>query len=416
MNNITVVLEELDARHSRVRVLVNGLSPILSNGKTRYQRLRFTAGTITTKDWDERINRPSGAYSKRDGGVLHRSIDLLCLNVQRAYMESPVKTASAVRERYEELIGRKRVEEQASTMLLDVVRGWVVRQDMADHTIHTYIGFGRKVEEYQHRSKVVLDLAKVATKDLVDFLKWVQHTYMLAHNSMASIQKLLNKALNEMRARGCQTCPKVKLYGYTTPKKEVLDWSDMAKIIAYEPRTRTEANAQTLCVAMALSSVRISDIWLHLGSIQKRSGILCSDFVVTKNAKRHPVTVSPIVYEPVRALLERNGMPPYISEIHVRRSIKALLLAVGISKQVPVHSLRRSFVSMWVVLVPDFLLARVHTGHRMTGERSIFFSYDHSSLVQAQHGILRALSAVDPQHTGGIKLLSKEVFDQYRPL
>lgn len=410
MNNITVVLEELDARQSRVRVLVKGLSPMLSNGKTRYQRLRFTAGTIITKDWDHRINRPSGAFSKKDGGVLHRAIDLLCLNVQRAYMESPLKTATAVRERYEELIGRKRFEVQASTLLLDMVRGWVTKQDMADHTIHTYIGFGRKVEEYQHRSRLVLDLAKVTHKDLLDFLKWVQQTHKMAHNSMASIQKLLNKALNEVRANGGQTCPKVKSYSYTTPKKDILDWEDLAMICAYQPKSRTEANAQTMLVAMCLSSVRISDLWIHMGTI-RRSSVLCSDFVITKNSSKHPVSVSPIIFEPVRVLLERNGMPPHVSEMHVRRSIKTLVAAVGIDKQIQVHSLRRSFVSLFlsIGLIPDHLLARVFTGHRMVGEKSIFHAYNHASMAVAQKTVIQLLRMVDPKQTGGLQLLSDEV-------
>jgi hypothetical protein len=411
MNNISVVLEKIDAHQSRVRVVVSGLSPVLSNGKVRYRRLRFTAGTIQTKDWDSLINRPSAAHSKKDGGVLHRSIDLLCLNVQRAYIESQPKTAEAVKERYEELIGRKRVEEPASTLLLEVARGWVAKREVADHTIHTYIGLVRKVEEYERSSRVRLDLGKVAAKDLIDFLRWVHQSYTLAPNTMASCQKLINKALNEVRQHGISTCPKVKLYAYSTPKKEVLDWADLERICRYQPKSRTEANAQTLCVAIALSSVRISDVWLHVLSIKKRSGVLCSEFIITKNSHRHPVSVSPIIFEPVRLLLERNGMPQHISEMHLRRSIKALVRAAGVEKNVEVHSLRRSFVSLFLSIgvVPDHLLARVFTGHQMAGERTIFHNYNHASMLTAQLTVIKLLQMVDSKQTSGLALLSPEV-------
>ncbi len=410
MNMISVVLEEKDDQVSRIRVLVNGLAPIVSNGRTKYQRLRFAAGTIPTKDWDMRANRPSAAFSKRDGGVLHRAVDTLCLNVQRAYTESTVKTAFAVRLRYDDLLGRRRVQERASTLLLDIVQSWIDKRCMADHTIHTYIGFQRKVADYERRSGIV-DLARVNPQDLVDLLRWVQRNYKLAHNSMASIQKLLNKALNEARANGVQTCPKAKLFAYTTPKKEVLDWADLAKILAYQPTTRTEANAQTMLVAIALSSVRISDIWLHLRSIETRSGILCSDFIVSKNASRHPVSVSPIVFEPVRNLLEKNGMPAHVSEIHIRRSIKALLTAVEIRKDPEVHSLRRAFVSLFLSLglIPDHLLARVFTGHRMMGEKSIFHAYNHASMLVAQKTVIQLLRMVDVKQMSGIQLISEKV-------
>lgn len=413
MNHITVALEAMNNDLSRIRIHVTGMAPISKGGRTRYQRLRFAAGTIPTKDWDTRMKRPSAAYSRRDGGMLHRSIDLTYLNVQRAYLEAPRKTAEAIRDRYNELLGIKRIEERGSTLLYDVVEGWVAKRAMADHTIHTYIGFNRKVDEYQRRSKVCIDLATVEQSVLVEFLNWVQGTKGLAHNSMASVQKLLNKALHEVRASGVNTCPKLREFGYKTPKKDVLDWLDLAKVISFQPRSAKEARAQTMLVAMALSSVRISDLWKHLGSIRSRSGCLCSDFVVSKNAGRHAVSVSPIVFEPVRVLLARNGQPHRISEIHVRRSIKDLVQAVGIEKHIEVHSLRRSFVSLFLSLgvVPDHLLARVFTGHRMAGEKSVFHAYNHASMVTAQRTVIQMLRLVDRKQTAGIELLSPAVCD-----
>lgn len=411
MSNLTIALERKDDTTSTVKVYVTGLSPVMVGGKLKYQRLRFNAGVITTKDWDSRVGRPSAAFSRRDGGTLQRSIDLTCLNVQRAYLEVAVKTAKAVRERYDELLGKKRQVETKSTMLTDLVDGWIAKGGVSDHTRHTYIGFGRKVREYERSIGSRIDLSRASTEELEELLHWIRRAFKLASNSMASHQKFLNKALNEVRNSGVTGLSKnIKLFGFSTPKKDILDWADLAKIVSYQPQSRTEANAQTLLVAICLSSVRISDVWLHLRTIKKR-GVLCSDFIVTKNSGRHPVSVSPIVFEPVRLLIDRNGLPPHVSEIHIRRSIKALVSAVGINKNIEVHSLRRSFVSLFLSLglIPDFLLARVFTGHRMMGEKSIFHAYNHSSMTIAQRTIIELLRRVDPKLTGGLELLSNEV-------
>ena len=411
MSNITIAAERKDERLSSIRVYVNGLAPVQLGTKVKYQRLRLNAGTIPTRDWDHRISRPSAAYSRRDGGMLQRAIDLICLNAQRAYLECPTKTAKAVRGRYDELLGKSRQIERKSTFLLDLVNGWITRGGKSDHTHHTYLGFARKVEEYERKWRTRIDLATARTEDLEALLQWVRKRYKLAMNTMATQQKFMNKALNEVRATGTVTCPNVKHWSFTTPKKEILDWSDLAKLVDYQPRTRTEASAQTLLVAICLSSVRISDVWLHLRSIQMRNGVLCSDFIVTKNSARHPVSVSPIVFEPVRCLLLRNGMPEHVSEIHIRRSVKALLQAAGISKHIEVHSLRRSFVSLFLSLglIPDHLLARVFTGHSMTGEKSIFHAYNHASMLTAQKTVIQLLRMVDAKQTSGLRLLSAEI-------
>jgi hypothetical protein len=97
----------------------------------------------------------------------------------------------------------------------------------------------------------------------------------------------------------------------------------------------------------------------------------------------------------------------------VRRSIKDLVQAVGIEKHIEVHSLRRSFVSLFLSLgvVPDHLLARVFTGHRMAGEKSVFHAYNHASMVTAQRTVIQMLRLVDRKQTAGIELLSPAVCD-----
>lgn len=413
MNNITVTIEEQDERLSRVRIYVNGLAPMQVGGKVKYQRLRLNAGSIPTKDWDQRIGRPSMAFSKRDGGVLHRSIDMMSLNAQRAYMEAPKKTAEAVRRRYDELLGRETLVERKSTLLADIVAGWRKRDDRNSHTIHTYTVFQRKVEAYERKTRTVLDLERMTTEDLEAFLRWVQKSYGLAPNTMASTQKFVNMALNELRGSGVHVSKAVKLYGFQTPRKDVLEWAELARIIAYEPKSRTEANGQTLLTALCLSGARISDTWLLLGSITRRNNVLSAEYVCTKNADRHPVTVSPIVFEAVRAVIAKNGMPPHCSEKHIRTMVKDIVRAAGVEKAIEVHSLRRSFVSLLLSLtvVPDHLLARCFTGHVMTSSstRGMFHSYDHSTMASAHRAVIQALRMVPARRTAGVKLLSRAV-------
>mgnify|MGYP000863208229 FL=1 len=413
MNNITVAIEEQDDHMAKVKIYVNGLSPVLIGGRTKYQRIRLNAGTLPVKDWDHRLNRPSMAFSKRDGGVLHRTIDMICLNAQRAYMEAPMKTAGEVRERYDTFLGKKKLVERRSTYLTDVVQGWIEKGGRSAHTIHTYIVFKRKVEAFERNDRAKLDLGKATLEELEDFLRWVQVTDKLAPNTMATQQKFLNMALNELRESGLPVAKRLKSYAFKTPKKDVLDWSELARVFHFQPRNRTEANAQTILVGLCLSGVRISDTYLLFKSIARRGPVLCADFVQTKNSERHPVTVSPIIFEPIRVLIERNGPPDRISEKHIRVSTKRLLKAVGVEKEVQVHSFRRSFVGLFLSIgISDWVLAKLNTGHIMSASgngRGMLHSYNHAGMMITQRTMIEMLRLVDIKQTGGLQLLSEEV-------
>lgn len=412
MSTISVGIERKDDRSSFVKVYVNGMAPLVMGGRVKYQRLRFNVGVINTKDWDSQSARVTTAYSRKDGGNLQREIDLKMLYIGRAYHESIEKTPEAVRERYLELLGRKRRVVQKSTLLLDIVRGWITKGGKAGHTIRTYVVYSRKVEDYEAKLGRRLDLASASTEDLEEFLLWCQTRYRLAQNTMAALQKLTNMALNEMREGEVRVCANVKRYTFRPPEKQILEWEDLARILAYEPKDRTETAAQTILGALCLSGARISDTYRLLESIDTRNGILCASFTCRKNETRFPVAVSPIIFEPVRQLVERNGLPPRISEKHIRTSIKRLLRSVGIDKEVEVHSLRRSFVSLFLGLgvLPDHLLARCFTGHAIAGgARSIFHGYNRATMASAHRTILQLLRLVPVDQTGGMVLLSDKV-------
>lgn len=413
MYNVNVALEERDEETSTVKICLYGLAPIQAGNKVKYQRVRLNAGVIPTLSWDATISRPSQAYSRQDGGSLHRSIDFMCLTLQRAYMESPHKTALAVRTKYNELMGKGKVVQRRSTMLLDIVRAWEQREDRSAHTMHTYTVFRRKVEEYEQHRRLRIDLNKATTEELEALLKWIQSTYRLAGNTMATQNKFLGMALNELRNAGISVPKNVRLFTFKTPKKEILEWDELARVINYEPKNRTEANAQTILVGLCLSGVRISDTWQFFGSIAKRGGVLCADFIQTKNSGRHPVCVSPIVYEPVRALIARHGSPYHISEKHIRVSTKNLLRTVGITRPVQVHSYRRGFVSLMLgASVADWALAKTSTGHVASASGrglGMLHSYNHGSMNIAHKTIIATLRRLDPRQTAGIALLSDEV-------
>ncbi len=326
MNILNVALESRENGMAIVKIYLNGLAPVLEGTKRVYKRLRFNAGVIPPKHWDPILSRPTAAYSKRDGGTLHRSIDYICLNLQRAYAESPIKTADAVRKRYDELLGKGVLAQRKSTFLLDLVEGWRTRDDREAHTINTYTVFGRKVAEYERKQGTRIDLANATKEDLVRFLKWIHSTYQLSSNTMATQNKFLNMGLREVRDSGVAVSQNIKLHSFSTPKKEVLDWAEVAQVLACVPESQTEVTAKMILVGLLMSGVRISDTYLFFRSIAKRNGILCGDLICTKNAKRHPVTIGPIVFEPIRSLLERYGEPARISEKHIRSSTKDFLL------------------------------------------------------------------------------------------
>lgn len=412
MSTISVGIERKDDSRSFIKIYVNGMAPVEVGGRVRYQRLRFNAGVIRTKDWDTRSGRLTSAFSRQDGGNLQREIDLKVLSIGRAYHEVDVKTPKAVRERYLELLGRKKQVVKKSPRLLDIVRGWIERADKDPHTIRTYIVFGRKIEEFEKRCGRRLDLTSATPDDLDAFLLWCETTFLHAGNTMASLQKLVNKGLLEARSANLTACSNVKRYVFRAPDKEVLEWSELDQVLAYSPKSKTEATAQTILVGLALSGARISDVYRLFDSIEERNGVLCASFVCRKNEGRHPVSVSPIIFEPVRELVERNGLPEQVSEKHIRASIRQLLERVGVQKDIQIHSLRRSFVSLFLGLgvVPDHLLARCFTGHSIGGgARSIFHNYNRATMASAHRTVVQLLRLVPVEQTGGMALLSDAV-------
>ena len=138
-----------------------------------------------------------------------------------------------------------------------------------------------------------------------------------------------------------------------TGPKEILDRSDLKKVIDFEAKGRLMQDAQTICIAMALTSIRISDLDRLFDNIALRSGVYCSQFKCSK----HPnPEVAPIIFSPVQKLIQRNGMPKKRHENITREAVQSLIKLSGVNKHVELHSLRRSFVSNFLSLgvVPDY--------------------------------------------------------------
>lgn len=411
MNNLSISLVPNNGVAS-VRVTINGLAATIdAKGMKSYPRISLTAGSIPEKEWDAKKERPKASFSRTDGGNLHRAIDTVYAMAARAYIEAENKTAEAVKTRFNELSGKGQVVVKRNPSLLSsIVEGWIASDEVKDGTKATYRVFMDRVAAYERASGKTMDLAKVKQEDLLGLLSYMTKKGF-APNTISGTRKHLNKAVLQVRKEGIQI-ERVEGFGFKTVKKEVLDWADLGKLNAYEPATRSELVYKTMAMAFALSSVRISDIYqfLHPDNIKVRGGILCSEFVVTKAP--HP-TVCPIVFEPVRKLLEELGEPvPHRSEQLLRRGIAKLLINAGITKKLEIHSIgRRSFVSNFLALgvLPDHLLARVFTGHSMSTERGIFHAYNHATMGVALRSVVTLLGMVPKEQTGGLELLSDRV-------
>ncbi|HEY0976112.1 MAG TPA: hypothetical protein VGE21_01470 [Flavobacteriales bacterium] len=407
MAKINVNVEQKHGKNS-VRLTVTGFAPIEVEGKLKYERLSYSLGTIDVDGWDEVISRPTREHSKKDGGMLHRSIDRTCSLLERAFVESPEKTMTAVRSRYEDLAGLKTIKVvKASLNAVAIVRAWENEAENYN-TMRSYRVFASKLEEYQKKKAAILDLDKMKQGDLLNLMEWLAKRDGINSNSQGTQRKHINKLVNQVRKKhGLSHLMPIEGFRFRTTPKEVLDWSDVRRIVDHTPATKSEADYRVLCLLYLLTSIRISDTWQCLKAIEVRNNILCSTFRTTKG----DVEVSPIIFEPLRVALEANGGEvAYRTEQLIRRGIAKLLAKLELPN-VQVHSMRRSFVGNFLFLgLSDHSLAKVFTSHSMnSGDSKIFHSYNHSSLAVAQRSILNQLRNVPLSETCGVELLSDKV-------
>jgi hypothetical protein len=245
----------------------------------------------------------------------------------------------------------------------------------------------------------------VTQKELVLFLGWMEENYRLKENSMWSQQKQLNKAINQAVDELKVDLKTVRAYKLSTATgKEILHWNELALLEMYRPLSPSEGDYKTIAIGMALTGCRISDLWKMLGTIKKRDGVLCSLFKCSKPP--HP-EVSPIIFKPLMECLEKYGMPKVRSEQKTRIGVQSVIRSAGIDKHIELHSLRRSFITNFLSLgvIPEYLLAKVFTGHSLGGEMRIFHSYDRAVFRERQESILKLLEMVDKDRTCGVVLV-----------
>lgn len=156
---------------------------------------------------------------------------------------------------------------------------------------------------------------------------------------------------------------------------------------------------------MVLSSCRISDVWKLFKTIEVRNNILCAKFICTKKPSPE---VMLIIFRPVSDMMV-DGFTPYrISEQKMREGFRRLLTLAGVDgKHITPHDLRRSFVTNFLSLgiFPDHLLAVVFTGHKMTGERTIFHGYNQANIAASQKTLLSLLKMVQTEDLAGVELV-----------
>lgn len=395
-----------------ISLVVNALPLVNEKGEKRYGRLRLSTGKmIDPAFWSDVTQRPLLDYSKKDDFKLEQEITSLASRMDSAYARAQAEgrlTPERVKEIYLELTGSRKAA--PALMIPDIRLVEMIEQieeKSTTATALTYEQFRKKVEGYD--PKVKMSGLTDAWRD--GFYRWIKKERGSAENTMWGHSKRLNKCINEARKRGM----KVNIqpshpFRLTTPQTDFLDWEDLRRIIEHEPSTADLQQIKTIVLMGSFTSIRLGDYASFFANIAVRNGVLCSQFKTQKTCGGKHVLVMPIILKPLADQLRKHGNPTirFVSK-PISDGIAELLKEVGIKKptRISSHDLRRSFLSNFIGLgsFPDILLAKVFSGHQISGDRSVMHGYDQGDLASKQRTFLRILATVPLKDVAGIQML-----------
>jgi integrase len=339
--------------------------------------------SLKPSEWDKKASRirfGAPLYAERNAAIereLHRA--------KKMALEHPHLSARALKERLSLPIPKA-----DSYSLADMIQGWI-DASTAKGTVAGYAHFKRILPDD-------LDLRHATDHDVQAFFQRIPYP---SKETRWTYQKHLNKAIrqaNKKLGRNLST-----ITGLKVPKSqgEILEWSEIRRLLDYTPKDNSEARYQTIAAALVLTGIRIGDLHSLLGTLDIRGGILCAHF----HCQKPPHTeVSPIIFPALERLLVQHGIPTNRDLKEIRDGIRGVVMAAGVSKYIRPHDLRHSFVTNFLDLgvVPEHLLARVFTGHRITGQSKVFHGYNRADLSRAQKTVVRLLELVEGEQTCGV--------------
>lgn len=396
-----------------ITLLMQGFPTATADGRTKYARLRIATGhTIDPEQWDAIQCQPKAAFSLADQFNLQRSIMEQVAKLNIARMKATGEgdaTPDRVKEIFMELHGgpHKAVSAVAADpKLSDLVRD-LERKASSALTAASYRAFLAKIEAFDNRIRV----SQLTDAWRERFFDWIRANHKLKDNSMWGQSKLLNKAINTAKDHGMRVRIKTSHpFALSTPQTDYLDWNDLRKLVRYQPTTDRLQQIKTLALTMAMTSIRISDLWSFYRTLAERNGVYCGAFNTKKKCGKHHPYVMPIVLAPLADQIKKHGIPKKRSEDGIRVGMRELFDVAKIQKATIIgpHDLRRSFVTNMVGLgLPAHLLCGIFTGHVIggRGELGVFFGYHQASLGKDQQTFVRLLHAVPIKDTAGLKLI-----------
>lgn len=394
-------------------LLMQGFRMQTPDGKTKYARLRISTGlTIDPTLWDGERGRPSPAYSLADQFRLEQAVQaqVMKLNVARSRAnEEGEVTPERVKEIFQDLNGAKKAAPVAAVdcKLIDMVKE-LQGKAQSDLTAASYGAFLKKVEAFDHKIR----MSQLTETWRERFFNWIRVNHKLKPNSMWTQAKHLNACINEAKARRMNVrIDTSHPFALSTPQTDYLDWSDLNRLVRFEPKTDKLKEIKTIVLAMAFTSARISDLWKVFDTISVRNGVLSAAFHTKKKCGDSNPYVMPVILKPLKDQIEAHGVPKKRSEDGIRVGIRELLEAAGITKGsiIGPHDLRRSFITNFIGLgvFSEILIARIFTGHQLAsnGDLKVMAGYDQADITAKQKTFLKLLGTLDVNDTGGLRLM-----------
>jgi integrase len=275
-------------------------------------------------------------------------------------------------------------------------------------TLRNFNKLANKIEEFESEFGITFTIDNLNEELYLKFVNFHRAKFNRI-NTVWDLCKGLKTVLSEIRRKY-----KIEVFNPTielakgdkisarTEDKVYFNFSQIQKIIDYEPQNERLRNTKLILLTLVFSGCRYSDVFKILPEFTCDENEIQFRYARFIDQKTNKDIIVPILEPLEQAYRENGGEPPYrISDVKFNKYVKELCKLADLTDEVTLsytdangkkqyevkqfyqfvtsHIGRRSFITNLINFIPITILTKI-TGHSIK-DKSIIFSYNKISLL-----------------------------------
>lgn len=374
--------------------------------KNSYKPLRYYTGiSIDDSEWDNSQKQPTN--KKKLNELL--SIEQTAKDIY-SYLEKGEVTVTPelLRKELDEKIKDKKAAVQVIG-IADYIESVMIpsMRNRSDATIKAYEDLSKRLRDFKEKKGITLTVNNLNQSLFMDFMDEMRETFNRM-NSVTSVYKKFKAVLSDISRRYKIKIfdPSLELASIDKPsivkeEKIYLSFSQIQKILDYEPKDRKTKNVKLIFVTLLFTGCRYSDVFKIAPEHKHSKEKVKFNYARYIDKKTKTDIIAPILYPLEQAYKLNGGLPKKLTLAAFNLTVKELAKQAGLNEKVkmsytntnghkqfeekPLHQFvsshtgRRSFITNLINFVPVTILSKI-TGHSLTNS-NVIFGYNKISLI-----------------------------------